>query len=181
MLNGAAAIGILPEDTDGVPAYSKALINLWTKKYDRFNANDHVPHVPNVPLGSLAPYAKWIPIAKQFKITVGEMDKSVNMHWEACHAGLAVCHGSYNVHSLGKDGWYYKNGNGGHCRASAGWGTENNADFIGMDNSWGDGWGMLSYGTLQTIVESRFYDAFCIIDMEVREAKTINWDLVPGE
>jgi hypothetical protein len=166
MLNGAAAIGILPEDTDGVPAYSKSLINSWTKRYSSM---------------SNAPYAQYLPISKQYKITVGEMDSSIAMHWDACRAGLTVCHGSYNLHTLGKDGWYYQKGYGGHCRASAGWGMEGNTYFIGMENSWGDGWGMLAYETLKTVVQSRFYDAFCIVDMEVREAKTINWDLVPGE
>jgi hypothetical protein len=166
MLNGAAAIGILPEDTDGAPDYSMSLIREWVKRYSSIES---------------APYGEFVKVANRYKITVGELDNTTQMHWDACFAGYTVCHGSYNLHQLQSNGWWKSQGLGGHCRASAGWGIEDGTEYIGMENSWNDGWGRLSKAELTKLVNARYYEAFAIIDMQPMEATKNNYDIIPGE
>jgi hypothetical protein len=164
MLRGLSELGVLPEKTENVPEYSQSLIKSWVKRYTL----------------SQPPYNEYLNAAKKYRVTVGELDNTVDMHWNACFAGLTVCHGSYNLHTL-KNGWYVSNGNGGHCRASAGWGTFNGVDYIGMVNSWGDGWGKISKSELTKLVNARYYEAFAIIDMQPMEAAKENYDMIPGQ
>ncbi|MDR1957850.1 MAG: hypothetical protein LBQ54_02200 [Planctomycetaceae bacterium] len=163
MLLGVSEVGVLPEDQIEIGhEYSAKVVKAWCVKYRDMDS---------------APFARYIPLAKQYKVTVGNIGRDADLFVDACRAGLAVVYGAvYYPSRLNGNTWTASTG-GGHCQAAYGWKQDGT---IGIENSWNDGFGWATKDIVKRMTAGRYFDAFAIIDMEPRPASKPNWELIPG-
>jgi hypothetical protein len=155
--------GVLPTDTPGLPPY-KGTSNAWARNYGKQARN--------------APYSQFWPEARKYIVTAARLPKAPELFYLACKAGYSVAFGtSQRIAMAGTGDNRIWKASGGWMHAMAAYGYHEQLDAIGIDNSHNDGFAWASRDVLKAVVNTRYFDAFVILDITPRKADA-DWSTV---
>ena len=113
-------------------------------------------------------------MAEQFQIKVAKLPRNYDDIIACLKAGYSVPYGTDKRLQLGKDGWYRLAGKPTmHCMEWSGFG----GDFTYNKNSWRDGRGKQRLEDVKVQVNSRYFDAFVVLDIERTRKGKRDWGL----
>ena len=107
-------------------------------------------------------FARFGEVAEQYQIKVAKLPRNYDDIVACLKAGYTVPYGTDKKSALGADGWYRLSGSTAHCMCFSGYGD----GFTFNKNSWRDGRGKQQLTDVRKQVDSRYFDAFVVLDVE---------------